>query len=57
MIIEGELMKAQLVESLLTEANELVAIITRSRITIHRKQLADKQHATGNQIKNQKSKI
>ncbi len=45
MIIEGELMKAKLVEPLLTEANELVAIMTSSRITIHWKQLADKQTA------------
>jgi len=45
MIIEGELMRAGLVEPLLTEANELVAIMTSSRITIHKKQLADKQNA------------
>jgi four helix bundle protein len=46
MIIEGELMRAMLVEPLLIEANELVAIMTSSRITIHRKQLADKQNVT-----------
>jgi hypothetical protein len=46
MIIEGELMKAKLVASLLSEANELVAIMTSSRITIRRKQLAEKQKAT-----------
>jgi len=60
MIIEGKLMKAKLVESLLTEANELVAIMTSSRITIHRKLLVDKQNATRSiksQIKNVKSKI
>jgi hypothetical protein len=53
-------MKAELVERLLTEANELVAIMTSSRITIHRKQLADKQNATRSiksTIKNQQSKI
>jgi len=62
MIIEGELMEAKLVEPLLAEANELVAIMTSSRITIYRKQLADKQNATRairrkSQIKNQQSKI
>ncbi|MCM3870686.1 MAG: four helix bundle protein [Pyrinomonadaceae bacterium] len=62
MIIEGKLMKARLVEPLLTEANELVAIMTSSRITIHKKQLADKKNTTRVQkskstIKNQKSKI
>jgi len=60
MIIEGELMKPKLVEALLTEANELVAIMTSSRITIHRKQLDDKQNTTRmikSQIKNQKSNI
>ncbi|MBA2527687.1 MAG: four helix bundle protein [Pyrinomonadaceae bacterium] len=35
MIIEGGLMQAQRVTSLLSEANELVAIMTSSRITIH----------------------
>lgn len=39
MIIEGELMKARIVKPLLTEANELVAIMTSSRITIHKRQL------------------
>ena len=53
MIIEGRLMKANLVTSLLSEANELVAIMTSSRITIHRKQFADKQNPT----KTIKSKI
>lgn len=38
-------MRAGLVEPLLTEANELVAIMTSSRITIDKKQLADKQNA------------
>ena len=62
MIIEGELMKARLVVPLLTEANELVAIMTSSRITIHKKQLVDKQNTTRaikrkSQIKNQQSKI
>ena len=45
MIVEGGLMRAKLVTSLLTEANELVAIMTSSRITIHRKQLAEKRNA------------
>jgi four helix bundle protein len=60
MIIEGELMEAKLVTSLLNEANELVAIMTSSRLTIHRKQLADKPNAKlmiKSKIKNQKSKI
>ena len=64
MVIEGGLMKARLVRDLLTEANELVAIMTSSRITIHRKQLAEKrseaQRARSDQkskIKNQKSQI
>lgn len=60
MIIEGGLMKARVVTSLLTEANELVAIMTSSRITIHRKQLTDKRNATraiNSKIKNQKPKI
>ncbi len=60
MIIEGELMEAKLVTSLLNEANELVAIMTSSRLTIHRKQLADKPNAKlmiKSKIKSQKSKI
>src|SRR5688500_14571016 len=60
MIIEGELMEAKLVTSLLNEANELVAIMTSSRLTIHRKQLADKPNAKlmiKSKIKNLKSKI
>ncbi len=60
MIIEGELMGANLVTSLLSEANELVAIMTSSRITIHRKQIADSQNAMQvikSKVKNQKSKI
>jgi four helix bundle protein len=46
MIIEAELVKPTLVESLLAEANEIVAIVTASRISAARKQ-----------IKNPKSKI
>ncbi len=46
MIIEAELVKPTLVKSLLAEANEIVAIITASRISAGRKQ-----------IKNPKSKI
>jgi four helix bundle protein len=60
MIIEGELMKARLVKPLLTEANELVAIMTSSRITIYRKQIADRtatKRMIKSKIKNQKSKI
>jgi hypothetical protein len=45
LIIEAKLMKASLVSSLLAEASELVAIMTSSRITIHRKQGAEKQNA------------
>jgi four helix bundle protein len=61
-IIEGELMKARLVKPLLTEANELVAIMTSSRKTIYRKQLADGQaesrvSKSKTTIKNLKSKI
>lgn len=60
MIIRGELMGANLVTSLLNEANEIVAIMTSSRITIYRKQFADNQNATQvmkSKVKNQKSKI
>ena len=57
LIIEGCLLKPNLVHSLLCEANELVAIMTSSRITVHRKQLGDKRSKGGNQIKNQQSKI
>ena len=46
MIIEAELVKPTLVKSLLAEANEIVAIVTASRISAARKQ-----------IKNPKSKI
>lgn len=46
MIIEAELVKPALVKSLLAEANEIVAIITASRIS-----------AAKRPIKNQKSKI
>ncbi|MGH9927735.1 MAG: four helix bundle protein [Pyrinomonadaceae bacterium] len=46
MIIEADLIKPALVKPLLAEANELVAIITSSRISAARKL-----------IKNQKSKI
>lgn len=46
MIIEAELVKPTLVKSLLAEANEIVAIVTASRISAAQKQ-----------IKNPKSKI
>ena len=55
MIIEGRLMKATRVTSLLSEADELVAIMTSSRITMHRKQFADKQNKR--KRPNQKSPI
>lgn len=58
MIIEGELMRANLVTSLFSKANELVAIMTSSRITIYRKQFADNQNATQvMKSKVQKSKV
>ena len=57
MIIEGRLMKASRVTSLLTEADELVAIMTSSKITMHRKELADKQNQRKRSIKNHQSKI
>ena len=57
MIIEGRLMKASRVTSLLTEADELVAIMTSSRITMHRKEFADKQNQRKRSIKNHQSKI
>ncbi len=60
MIIEGELLEAKLVSSLLSEANELVAIMTSSRKTIYRNQVADNQNASRvakSKIKNLKSKI
>ena len=53
-------MRAGLVTNLLSEANELVAIMTSSRITINKKQLEDSQKTTRvikSQIKNLKSKI
>jgi len=46
MIIEAELVKPTLVKSLLAEANEIVAILTASRISAAKKQ-----------IKNPKSQI
>jgi four helix bundle protein len=58
-IIEGRLMKAGLVEPLLGEANELVAIMTSSRITTNRNMFVGKQinRRAVRSIKNQKSKI
>jgi four helix bundle protein len=56
-VIEGELMKARLVRPLLTEANELVAIMTSSRKTIFKKQLADRQNGSRGNKSKQQSKI
>lgn len=54
-------MKANLVETLLREANEIVAIMTGSRIATYRKQFLDQQSlgrpVLKSQIKNQKSKM
>jgi four helix bundle protein len=55
MIVEGNLMKPDLVRPLLKEANELVAIMTSSRILAGRN-LRSKTSLT-KKIKNQKSKI
>lgn len=60
-IIEGDLMKANLVDALLEEANELVAIMTSSRITTYRRQFSGEQGSSSrvrkSKITNQKSKI
>jgi hypothetical protein len=61
MIMEGGLMKSDLVKPLLGEANEIVAIMTSSRKTTSANQLLSGQGTRGRsgqlQIKNQKSKI
>jgi four helix bundle protein len=58
MIVESELMKAVLVEPLISEAHQLVAIMTSSRITSGRNQREAQRLVSRNrQIKNQNSKI
>lgn len=61
MIMEGGLMKSDLVKPLLGEANEIVAIMTSSRKTTSANQLPNGQGTRGRsgqlQIKNKKSKI
>jgi hypothetical protein len=51
MIVEGNLLKPGLVRALLAEANQLVAIMTASRIS------AARNTSNKTSIKNQKSKI
>ena len=53
MIVEGNLMKSSLVRPLLGEANEIVAIITASRISAGR----NPSRTLTSRIKNQESKI
>ena len=55
LIIEGELMKKELVEALWTEADEIVAIMTSSRKSAGRSLVAADQAKS--KIKIQKSKI
>jgi hypothetical protein len=55
LIIEGELMKRDLVEPLWIEADELVAIMTSSRKSAGRSMVEAGRPKS--QIKNQKSKI
>lgn len=59
MIVEGGLMKANLVDALLDEANELVAIMTSSRITTYRRQFLGERGSSSRVRKSQiqKSKI
>jgi hypothetical protein len=60
MIVESGLMKARLVQPLITEAHELVAIMTASRISAARNERAVRESTKRkrkSQIKNQKSKI
>ena len=45
LIAEGELLKAALVKPLIAEANELVSILTASKITAERTLAAEKKHA------------
>ncbi len=57
MIIEGELLRKELVESLWNEANELVAIMTSSRKSASRTLVAVSPRRRATPIANQKSKI
>ena len=59
MIVDSGLMKLRLVQPLITEAHEIVAIMTSSRISAARNQRLRERAARTNclQIKNQKSKI
>jgi four helix bundle protein len=60
MIVESGLMKARLVQPLITEAHELVAIMTASRISVARNERAVREatkRKRKSQIKNQKSKM
>jgi hypothetical protein len=52
MIVLGKVLKPALIRSLLAEANEIVAIMTSSRISASRN-----LKQTAAQIKNQKSKV
>jgi four helix bundle protein len=54
LIIEGELMKKELVEALWTEADEIVAIMTSSRKSAGRSLVADQAKS---KMKTPKSKI
>jgi hypothetical protein len=54
MIVEGRLLERRLIDSLLNEANEIVAIMTSSRISASRNAI---DRAVPQKIKNQKSKI
>jgi four helix bundle protein len=53
MIVMGKMMKPALIRSLLDEANEIVAIITASRISASR----NLRQTAAVRIKNQKSKV
>ena len=63
MIIESGMMEMKLVQPLLKEANELVAIMTSSRISaarnriVEERALREKKLPAKKPIKNQKSKI
>ncbi|MBU1674130.1 four helix bundle protein [Patescibacteria group bacterium] len=48
LIVEGELMKEELVQDLLREANELVAIMASSRISASKNQIKNRQSKIGN---------
>ena len=59
LIVDSGLMKLKLVQPLIIEAHEIVAIMTSSRISAARNQRVKEKAARANrlQIKNQKSKI